>query len=183
MTIEIITLNNPATDIQYVDELVALDAKVRENNASPYLYPQDRGFYQRSLAGETVNLLAFHQQQLVGYASLRAMDPWPGYLEPMSYPTTQCGLMLMIMVDPKWRGLKIGKLLNQQRLIEAKKRNWRYLFVTVHPHNSTNCHNLAKLGFKLISQQLMFEQQLLRDLMFLDTHEHSSEVTARSAAI
>lgn len=169
MSISIVTLCNPQTDIRYLDALIALDEKVRQNNAAPYLYPQNEAFYRGNLEGAAVNIIALNGEQVVGYATLKKMFPWPEYLTPMAYAPEECAMFQFIMVDPHMRQMKIGQRLNQGRLDSAKAAGFRYLFCTVHPDNIANCRNLERIGFTQIEQRPMFSEQLLRNLMFLDT--------------
>ncbi len=168
MTVSVITLNNPSLDIEYTDALMALDKQVRDNNASPYLYPQDRDFYYKNLAGETINVVAKTPEQIIGYTALRKMAPWPEYLEPVQYPSEQCALMLFNMVHPQWRGQGIGKRLNMARMDAAASHGFNYLYCTTHPDNVANFKMLRQLGFEEIAQKPLFSEQLLRSLMFLD---------------
>lgn len=168
MPITIKTLNDPKSDIQYTDALFKLDQAMREVNAAPHLYPKDRDFYYQSLAGNCYNVLAFANEEIVGYAALRKMTPWPSYLNPTDYPTDCCALMLINMVAPKWRGKGLSKQLNNGRLELARQNGFRYLFATVHPDNKPSISSLESVGFRVIEQRPMFQEQLLRNLMFLD---------------
>lgn len=168
MTITIRLLDQPEADIAYADTLFELDQQMRALNEAPYLYPKGRDFYQRCLAGECFNVLALEGDEVIGYASLRSMSPWPNYLNPVSYPEHQCALLLQNMVAPAWRGQGISKLLNQGRLAFARQQGFRYLFCTVHPDNQANIRSLQSFGFQVIEQRPMFTEQLLRNLMFLD---------------
>ena len=113
-------------------------------------------------------MLAFCGEEIVGYTALRKMTPWPSYLNPIDYPTDCCALMLMTMVAPKWRGQGLSKQLNRERLALAQQHGFRYLFATVHPDNTPSISSLKSWGFRVIEQRPMFEEQLLRNLMFLD---------------
>lgn len=168
MTVSIITLNDPSKDVDYIDALIALDEQARANDASPYLYPQDRAFYLANLAGETVNVVAMADGQLVGYTALRKMTPWPAYLEPVPYDSERCALMLYNLVHPNWRGQGVGKKLNLARIAAAHAAGFNYLYCTTHPDNIANNQMLQQLGFTVIAQRPMFSEQLLRNLLFLD---------------
>jgi len=168
MSVSILTLCNPQHDVEYTDALNQLDSKVREANAAPYVYPQDEAFYRDNLAGKTSNILAIQSGNVIGYAALRSMDPWPTYLERMDVSPALCGMMLIALVDPDWQGRGIGKQLNLARLDIAKQLGFRYLFSTVHPDNLPSINNLRKLGFNVIAQKPMFSEQLLRSVLFLD---------------
>lgn len=186
MTVNILILNRPSSDIQYTDRLVELDRQVRQNNQSPYLYPQDRSFYYNNLSGQSINVLAFagkpKDEQIVGYATLRPMDPWPQYLDRMDYPHPQCAMMHYIIVAPDFRGMKIAAKLTDARMAAAKEKGFRYLFSTIHPDNHASNHNLRRRGFECIAQKPMFSEQLMRNLYFLDLQRQTA-VTTASAAI
>lgn len=175
MTISIFTLANPAKDIHYLAALLALDNKVRHKHGAPYLYPQTEAFYQDNLLGSVINIIAVQGEDLVGYATLKRMSPWPEYLSRMHYPAEECAMFQFIMVDPDRRQMKIGLRLSQARLEYAKAAGWQYLFCTVHPDNIASCRNLLRLGFKVIEQRPMFSEQCLRNLMFLDTQHQTGD--------
>ena len=92
MTFHLTVLSNPTSDIQYLDALFALAERAqRAQRASPHLYPNGRDFYEHNLQG----VLAFDGERLIGYAALRKMEPWPGYLDAPQHPPEQCALMLL----------------------------------------------------------------------------------------
>ena len=169
--INIHLLDQPQLDIRYTDVLAALDQRMREKDAAPYLYPKTKDFYRQCLAGECYNILALNDEEVIGYAALRRMSPWPAYLEKAEYPESECALMLHNMVDPSWRGQGIAKLLNQGRITLARGQGLRYLFSTVHPENTPSIKSLKRSGFRVLDQRKMFSEQLLRNLMFLDLNE------------
>lgn len=169
-TATIVVLNHPESDVQYIDDLMALNDKAYQTHSAPYALPQERTFYYNNLAGATFNVLAMADQQAVGYTALRRMTTWPEYLDPTTLPTEQCGLMLYSLVDPHWRGKGIGQALNQARLDIAKAQELRYLFATVHPDNTPSMKNLSCFGFEVIAQKMMFSQPVLRNLLFLDLY-------------
>lgn len=166
--IAITPLNHPETDHRYTDELYRLDQMMRQQQSAPYLYPKERSFYQHCLSGNCYNVLACHGNEVIGYAALRPMSPWPAYLNPVDYPEKACAMMLHNMVSPQWRGQGIAKRLNQARLKIAQQQEFRYLFSTVHPDNTPSIRSLERMGFQVIEQRPMFSEQLLRNLMFLE---------------
>lgn len=168
MAIRILTLNNLNQDITYINKVMSLVERTQTANAAPYLYPHNRDFFERNLNGETINILALDADNVVGYAALRPMNPWPNYLERYEYPPEECALMLFVLVDPSYRKKRIGKRLSEARLASAKKAGFRHLFVTVHPDNKPSIHVLEGLGFSLIEQKPMFTNKLIRNLMYVD---------------
>ena len=50
---------------------MALDERVNQANAAPWLHKQDYGFYWKNLAGATWNVLAVDGERVVGYSALR----------------------------------------------------------------------------------------------------------------
>jgi len=167
MNIRLLTLDNPKEDIAYLDSVISLHEKSTATNSTPYLYPQNRDFFENNLKGATINLLALNGDHVVGYCALRKMTPWPEYLSLEQYIPEECALMLFNLVDPDFRGLGIGKQLSLQRIVVAKKAGFRHLFVTVHPENVPSVSILEKLGFTLIAQKRMFTTKLMRKLMYL----------------
>ena len=168
MPVNIKTLDNSQQDIRYIDALMSMIERSEAGSLSPYMYPNQREFYERNLLGATVNVLAFVDDTLVGYAALRAMTPWPDYLDPPEHPPETCALMLLNVVDPAYRGKGIGKQLADARIQAARARGFHHLFVTVHPDNTPSMRVLEQQGFQLIAQKPMFSNQLLRNLMQLD---------------
>lgn len=161
-------LNNPQQDVKYLDDLMTLVERINTASAAPYLYAHERDFFEKNLCGATYNVLAFEGQQLIGYAALRGMQPWPDYLNEYNYyQPEQCALMLYNLVDPNCRGKGVGKQLAQARIELAKQLGLKHLLVTVHPDNHATVHILEQSGFELIAQKPMFSQQLLRNLMHL----------------
>jgi len=167
MPLRVLQLNNPAQDTIYTDAVVALLERATVAQSTPYVYPHDRGFFEKNLAGETINILAFDQDKVVAYAALRSMKNWPDYLEPCHYPPERCALMLYNLVDPEYRGQGIGKQLSAARLKAAVNAGFEHLFTTVHPDNEPSIRVLTKLGFQVIAQKPMFSNQLMRKLMYL----------------
>lgn len=158
----------PTDAARYLDPLCSLVERAQQGDASPYLYPNGPAFYQRNLAGATLNLLALAGVQVVGYAALRMMSPWPDYFDPPKHPPEQCALMLLNLVDPAFRGQGLGQQLAEARIELAKAQGIKHLFVTVHPDNRASVRVLARQGFRLIAQKPMFTERLLRNLMQLD---------------
>lgn len=166
--ITICPLNQPTTDIRYLDSLLTLVERAQQDNASPFMYPNGSEFYTGNLQGNTLNVAALDGERMVGYASLRPMNPWPEYLDPTNLPPEHCALMLLNLVDPAYRGLGIGKRLAKARIEMAKEAGFHHLFVTVHPENLSSIAVLEHFGFRLVTQKPMFSNQLLRNLMQLD---------------
>lgn len=173
MNIQIVTLNTPASDITYLEPLMSLVDRVAVANAAPLAYAHGRDFFARNLSGATINQLAFDGDNIVGYAALRTMHPWPDYLDPCEYPTQECALMLFNLVDPQYRGQGIGKQLSKARIASAKNAGFRHLFVTVHPDNAPSIRILDGLGFTFIAQKPMFSNQLMRNLMSLNLYSEA----------
>lgn len=168
MPIRMLVLDNPQHDMTYIDALMSLVERAQADNRSPYMYPNDRDFFERNLAGATINILALDGETLVGYAALRKMVPWPEYLDSPEHPPATCALMLLNLVDPAYRGRGIGKQLSDARIASAQAAGIRHLYVTVHPDNEPSNRVLNRLGFRLIAQKPMFSNQLMRNLMQLD---------------
>jgi ribosomal protein S18 acetylase RimI-like enzyme len=168
MDTNILTLNHPEKDIIYVDEIMSLVERTKKANAAPYLYSNERDFFERNLAGETINVLAFDGPNIIGYSALRRMSSWPNYIEPCEHNPEQCALMLINLVDPSYRGKGIGKQLSAARIASAIKSGIYYLYVTVHPDNTPSISILKSFGFVLIAQKHMFSNNLMRNLMYLN---------------
>jgi ribosomal protein S18 acetylase RimI-like enzyme len=173
MNISIITLNNPSADVSYTDAIMSLLNRAQDAKAVPYLYPNNRDFFERNLMGDTINILALDKEKVIGYAALRKMTPWPDYLEPTELNPEECALMLLNLVDPEYRGLGIGKNLLKARIESAKQAGFFHLYATVHPDNTASVHVLTGLGFEIIAQKPMFSNQLMRNLMYLNLCSHN----------
>ncbi|MCE2027685.1 GNAT family N-acetyltransferase [Sessilibacter corallicola] len=161
-------LISPASDVSFLNDIVALHEKSQQENSTPYLYSQDVSFFERNLTGECLNSIALVDNTVIGYAALRRMDPWPSYLTPVNLPINKCGLMLINLVDPKWRGKGVGRKLCESRLSIAEQHGINHLFSTVHPENTASMQSLIKLGFTVLEEREMFEQKLRRCVLYLD---------------
>ncbi|MGB0732553.1 MAG: GNAT family N-acetyltransferase [Pontibacterium sp.] len=140
----------------------------RASGHSPYLYANDQAFFRRNLSGEANNVFVYDDKKMIGYAALRSMNPWPTYLDAQPYPPKQCAMMLINVVDPDYRGKGVGNLLMKARINVAKSEGMEHLFSTVHPDNAPSLRLLEKHGFNKIAQKEMFQEQLLRNLMYLN---------------
>ncbi|MEJ2419614.1 MAG: GNAT family N-acetyltransferase, partial [Exilibacterium sp.] len=125
------------------------------------------------LLGAATNIIALDDSKVVAYTALRKMDPWPDYLPPSDYPIHTCALMLYSLVDPNYRRQGLGKRLSQARIHYASHTGLHHLFATVHPDNNPSLRALTSLGFQVISQQRIFSDRLLRNILYLDIHHHA----------
>ena len=161
------TTSLPKRATDYEAELVELALLAQADNQSPYLYQQNRSFFRNNLAGATENVFAFDADEMVGYAALRSMDPWPAYMPQTEHEPHLCAMMLYSLVAPKYRGRAIGFSLAQKRVTLAKELGFMHLYATVHPNNLASARTLKRLGFEVLSQKVMFTEQLLRDILYL----------------
>ncbi len=173
MAIRIITLEAPKSDIGYCDAIFSLFERAQAAKSTPYLYPQTREFFTANLQGGATNIIALDDSKVIAYTALRKMNPWPDYLPPSDYPIHTCALMLFSLVDPNYRHQGLGKRLSQARIDYASHAGLRHLFATVHPDNSPSLRALTSLGFQVISQQRIFSDRLLRNILYLDIQYHA----------
>lgn len=167
MTITYKFLSNGAADLEYLDSLLLLAERAQAGGASPWLYPAANDFYQNNLKGHTFNVAAFDGNLMVGYGALRHLVNWPDYLgEPLFLPE-QCGLMLVNLVDPAYRGRGVGRELARLRLEFAKSLGCQHLYVTVHPANEASVRVLEGLGFETLDEREIFTEKLLRRIMYM----------------
>ncbi len=166
--IKISELTNPSRDQRYLNGIIDLHRRCQRTHSTPYLYNQDEHFYKRNLNGDCLNVIAQSGDNIVGYAAVRKMNPWPSYLTPTTAPIDSSALLLINLVDPDWRGKRIGSMLTERRLNMAREFGYQHVFSTVHPDNAACVHNLQKQRFKIIEHRNMFNQQLPRYVMYLD---------------
>ena len=184
MDIQIVTAGTPDRDIQYLEALLQL---VKDSQAaSPYMYPNNCDFYKSNLSGAAINILAFADYTLIGYAAFRILSPWPTYLksdyQPIDSQPEHCALMLLNLVAPQFRGQGLGKRLAEARMKAAKAQSIKHLFATVHPDNRASMSILERQGFQLVAQQRLFTEQLLRNLMHKNIQTDSQSTFGESSA-
>lgn len=171
MDIRIDVFSDGVTGFKHIGELCKLLEASHKNNSSPHIYQQDSLFFDNNLRSKAVNVIAFSGANLVGYAVLRKMQPWPPYLSEFldteKHDPDKCALMLYNLVAPDARGFGIGKLLANKRIDIAKEKGFEHLYATVHPDNHASVVLLEKSGFRKVAQKTLFTEQLLRNVMYL----------------
>lgn len=172
MPISYIQIDQDTGDPSHLDGLCALFAEVEQSDAAPYLDPPNRAFFARTLGTSYANVLACDGDNIVGYAVLQLLSEWPDYMagpgiNAPNYPCQLSAMVLFTLVHPDYRTQGINKRMTQLRLEAAKAAGTKYLFSTVHPDNTPSLSNLTAIGMKAIEQRLMFDQQVLRNVMFL----------------
>ncbi|WP_028468908.1 GNAT family N-acetyltransferase [Neptunomonas japonica] len=166
MTINYQVIDQHQLAFEYLDTLQALMEKVINQNAAPYLYPPEAGFFERILGGGFVKVIALDAGRLVGFSVLRLLDAWPSYLKEQSLPAEQSAMIFFTVVDPDYRGQGINKNMSQLRIESAQQAGIKYLISTVHPDNHPSMRSLKAIGMRQIAQRPMFQEQLLRNVMF-----------------
>tara|TARA_Y100000590_G_scaffold283098_1_gene318454 strand:+ start:28 stop:540 length:513 start_codon:yes stop_codon:yes gene_type:complete len=157
-------------DLTYLDDICNLMDKIKNANASPYLYPPDREFFIKTCKESFLTVLAFDKDKLVGYKVIKFLEKWPGYLgEIKGFDVEKSTMFLFIIVDTDYRGYKIGQKMNQIGLDEIVKTNRTDAFTTVHPDNIANIKNATKLGFVELERRELFEEKLLRCILHRTT--------------
>ena len=178
MPISYSQIDQDTLDLSHLDGLCALFAAVEQSDAAPYLDPPNRDFFARTLGTSYANVLACDgdgdgdSDKIVGYAVLQLLSEWPDYMsgpginEP-NFPCQLSAMILFTLVHPDYRTQGINKRMTQLRLEAAKAAGVKYLFSTVHPNNTASLSHLTAIGMKAIAQRPMFDQQVLRNLMFM----------------
>ncbi|MFT4926417.1 MAG: RimJ/RimL family protein N-acetyltransferase [Phenylobacterium sp.] len=151
---------------RHIDALLALTADIVQQNAAPYLYPPDRNFFIRTQGIKCASILAYSGEQLVGYAVLEFLQQWPDYLRQVG-PCEHAAMILFTLVHPDYRGQGINKQMTRMRLDMAKTAGIKRLFSTVHPDNIASWQTLCSVGMVEIDQRPMFDEQVMRKLMFM----------------
>lgn len=156
-------------DFTYLDEICELMDRISADNAAPHLYPPDREFFEKTCKKTFLTVLAFNDNKLVGYSVVKFLEKWPGYLGNVDgYEVKQSVMFHFIIVDSACRGQKVGHTLNQLSIDEIKKTDKKHAFTTIHPDNIANIKNAEKLGFIEIEKRELFEEKLIRSLMYMN---------------
>ncbi|WDE07207.1 GNAT family N-acetyltransferase [Thalassomonas viridans] len=166
MALDIRVIDKNTCALSYLNALLTLTASVEAGNAAPYLYPPTRAFFEGTLGRDMTKVLAFDGDKLVAYAVLKHLDQWPDYLAHLDYPCEHSAMIYFTLVHPEYRGRGINKRITALRVQEAKKSGVKYLFSTVHPDNTASLKTLQGAGLRAIDKRIMFEEQLLRYIMF-----------------
>jgi len=164
LTISIIDKNTCA--LSYLHALLDLTFEVEAQNAAPLLYPPTRSFLEGTLGQDMTKVFVFDGEQAVAYAVLKHLQQLPDYLAHLDYPGEHSAMIYFTLVHPGYRGRGINKQLTAIRVAEAKKCGVKYLFSTVHPDNTASLKTLQGAGLKAIDKRIMFDEQLLRYIMF-----------------
>lgn len=168
MTITYKIIDQNTQDFTYLDDICDLMERINKVNGAPYLCPPDRDFFKKALDDKHLAVLAFDNTKLVGYKIIKFLAKWPGYMGPVKgYDASNSVMFLFIIVDPEYRGQKIGSAMNEIGLKEVQNSTRTHAFTTVHPDNIANIKNAEKLGFVELEQREMFDEKLLRSLMYM----------------
>ncbi|WDE10160.1 GNAT family N-acetyltransferase [Thalassomonas haliotis] len=162
--IKIIDKNTCA--LSYIDALQGLIASVEASNAAPYLYPPTRSFLEGTLGKDMSKFFVFDGDQVVAYAVLKHLHELPDYLAHLDYPGKHSAMIYFTLVHPEHRGRGLNTKMTALRVAEAKKAGVKYLFSTVHPDNTASLKTLQGVGLTAIDKRIMFDEQLLRYIMF-----------------
>lgn len=161
----IIDEHTPA--LNYFDTLMALTAEVQQRQAAPYLYPPDAAFFKRTLDTSYVKVFALDGDKVVGFAVLAYLQQWPDYVSHLAYDCQSSAVVYFTLVHPDYRGQGINKQMTKLRIDAATTAGKKYLFSTVHPDNKPSMKTLTGFGMTVLEQRTMFEEQMLRNLMFM----------------
>ena len=168
MTVHFKIVDRHSACLHYVEPLMALTEQIKQANGFPLLYPPNEELFIRRLDTNRHKIFTYDNQRLIGFSILEYLDQWPEYLSHLDYPPEQSAVLLITLLHPDHRRLGISKKMTEIRVNAAKTEGINYLFSTVHPDNIASIKNLQSQGMQMIEQRLMFEEQLLRNLMFLD---------------
>ncbi|WDD97395.1 GNAT family N-acetyltransferase [Thalassomonas actiniarum] len=166
MALDIKVIDKNTCALSYRDALLALTVRVEASHAAPYLFPPTPSFLEGILGKEMTKVFVFDGGQLIAYAVLKHLRELPGYLAHLDYPGEHSAMIYFTLVHPDYRGRGINSQITALRVAEAKKIGVKYLFSTVHPDNTASLKTLQRVGLKAIDKRIMFDEQLLRFIMF-----------------
>ncbi|WP_281558273.1 GNAT family N-acetyltransferase [Thalassomonas sp. RHCl1] len=166
MALDIKVIDKNTCALSYRDALLALTASVEASNAAPDLFPPTPTFLEGILGKEMTKFFVFDGDRIIAYAVLKHLRELPNYLGHLDYPGEHSAMIYFTLVHPDYRGRGINSQITALRVAEAQKIGVKYLFSTVHPNNIASLKTLQKVGLKAIDKRIMFEEQLLRLIMF-----------------
>lgn len=166
MTIQYHTYAANQSAEQYVDAVFDLASYCYACEAAPFLYRTSKASYLEYLAQDYLKVLAFDGHDLVGFGLVRLIKTWPHYFDFLPQPSGRCALLHSILVHPDYRGKGIGKALTLKRMAAIAQEKVEHVYATVHPDNTASFNNLDRLGFAVIAKRPLFEQQLMRLVMY-----------------
>lgn len=166
VALDITVIDKNTCALSYLNGIQALIASVEACNGAPYLFPPTRSFLEGTLGKDMTKFLVLDGDQVVAYAVLKHLHELPGYLAHLDYPGEHSAMIYFTLVHPDYRGQGINSQITALRVAEAKKIGVKYLFSTVHPDNTASLKTLQRAGLKAIDKRIMFDEQLLRFIMF-----------------
>jgi ribosomal protein S18 acetylase RimI-like enzyme len=169
MNINYKIIDQNTKDLSSLDKVCKLMDKINEANQAPHLYPPDRQFFIKTLSEGNLTILAFDEDKLVGYLVVKFLKKWPSYFNktPDINPE-ETTMFLFMIVDQDYRGKNISSTMNNLALKQIKISGKRFAISTAHPENTGSIKSLEKLGMSELYQDEIFEEKLLRSIMFME---------------